>query len=461
MCDVLGARLLATWTSCTCNFLLSATSMSMTSRTKRRMEQFLLLFLFSILSLVSARSALFLAPRSNFRYSSAAESVKLNAHAVIVGKIILDKYGPPKEDDGGDDNCGVTIGGGGPQAAWGAAASLAVREYLSHAAKKPKVNDESMSILHNTKHQVTFLAPVGTKNWTPSMTEQLSKLLPPAVRVVLVPSSDHITPVINIWHDERENVRWLPLDGSLFESIGADGLWQNRPSSQDILNVIQDDKENEDIILHAIVESGNKPTGQGMDSLPFFDDMLTSRVSAAGIEPIVFADDVSGKVTCEDSLAVTATIRKIRKAFFDARARGKETNGHNSRSLFVVTPDRPCYEGMTSNTDFSMNESENDDNNEFEMIIRDGGNGSFTNEMKMPAATLRTVDKAPVNPTGAGNAFSAAYVVCRGTGSSPKEAACIATAVGAVVCEYEHLPPLEVVERIAEAVCEVRSKYND
>ena len=223
-------------------------------------------------------------------------------------------------------------------------------------------------------------------------------------------------------------------------------------------SVDYDDKENEDIILHAIVESGNKPTGQGKDSLPFFDELLMSRVSAAGIEPIVFADDVSGKVTCEDSLAVTATIRKIRKAFFCARACGKETNGHDSRSLFVVTPDRPCYEGMTSNTDFSMNESESNDNNEFEMIIRDGGNGSFTNEMKMPAATLRTFDKAPVNPTGAGNAFSAAYVVCRGTGSSPKEAACIATAVGAVVCEYEHLPPLslEVVERIAEAVCEVQ-----
>ena len=129
------------------------------------------------------------------------------------------------------------------------------------------MNDESMSILNNTKHQVTFLAPVGTKNWTPSMTEQLSKLLPPLVRVVLVPSSDHITPIINIWHDERENVRWLPVDGS-FESIGADGLWQNRPSSQDILSAIQGCKENEDIILHAIVESGKKPTGQGMDSLP-------------------------------------------------------------------------------------------------------------------------------------------------------------------------------------------------
>eukprot|EP00984_Skeletonema_dohrnii_P026728 scaffold16119_cov67-Skeletonema_dohrnii-CCMP3373.AAC.1 len=88
-----------------------------------------------------------------------------------------------------------------------------------------------------------------------------------------------------------------------------------------------------------------------------------------------------------------------------------------------------------------MSESENTENNEFEMIIRDGGNGCFTNEMKMPAATLRTIDKAPVNPTGAGNAFSAAYVVCRGTGSSVKEAASIATAVGAVVCEYEHLPP--------------------
>ncbi|KAL7498924.1 hypothetical protein ACHAWT_010274 [Skeletonema menzelii] len=414
----------------------------------------MLLFLSLLfLSLVYARAA-FLATKSfvTVRHSSASES-KLKAHSVVVGKIILDKYGPPN----GDDGSGVTIGGGGPQAAWGAAASLAVRDYLSNVAEKSKINDGGNAkdfILSNPKHQVTFLAPVGTKNWTPSMTEQLSQLLPPMINVVLVPSADHITPTINIWHDENENVRWLPVDGS-FENIGADGLWQNRPSSKDILSAIQDSNGNDDIILHAIVESGSKPTGQGLDALPFFDDKLMSRVSAAGVEPIVFADDVSGKVSCEDSLAVTTAIRKIRQAFCRARACVKETNGN---SLFVVSPDRPCYEGMTSKTNFAIDEGGNEENNEFEMIIRDGGNGSFTNEMKMPAATLRTVDKTPVNPTGAGNAFSAAYVVCRGSGSSPKEAASIATAVGAVVCEYEHLPPwsLEVVERIAEAACEVQ-----
>jgi len=229
---------------------------------------------------------------------------------------------------------------------------------------------------------------------------------------------------------------------------------QNRPSAQDILSVIQDTDSDDDIILHAIIESGSKPTGKGLDALPFFDDKLMSRVSTAGVEPIVFADEVSGKVTEEDSYAVTTTISKIRQSFVHARACDKEKDGN---SLFVVTPDRPCYEGMISHTNLTMSESENTENNEFEMIIRDGGNGCFTNEMKMPAATLRTIDKAPVNPTGAGNAFSAAYVVCRGTGSSVKEAASIATAVGAVVCEYEHLPPwsLEVVECIAEAACEV------
>lgn len=105
------------------------------------------------------------------------------------------------------------------------------------------------------------------------------------------------------------------------------------------------------------------------------------------------------------------------------------------RMELVCGSGEQCYEGMTSNTSFAKTKSESEENNEFEMIIRDGGNGCFTNEMKMPAATLRL---SPVNPTGAGNAFSAAYAVCRGTGSSPKEAASIATAFRAVLCEYEH-----------------------
>ncbi len=422
-------------------------------RLTKRMPSLLFLLL-SILSLVSARPTAFFAPTSFTKVHRHQES-RLHAQTVVVGKIILDKYGPPSNSQVDHENS-VTIGGGGPQAAWGAAASLVVRDYLSqHKAGKNMIeNDTRDYILSNSKHQVTFLAPVGTKNWTPSMTEQLSQLLPPMITVVLVPSADHITPTINIWHDENENVRWLPVDGS-FDDIGANGLWQNRPSANDILGAIKGTNDDEDIILHAIVESGSKPTGQGLDALPFFDDKLMSRVSTAGVEPIVFADEVSGKVTCDDSIAVTTTISKIRQAFIHARDCDKENDGG---SLLVVTPDRPCYEGMASHTNFTMSESEVIENNEFEMIVRDGGNGSFTNEMKMTAATLRTIDKTPVNPTGAGNAFSAAYVACRGSGSSAKEAASIATAVGAVVCEYEHLPPwsLEVLERIADAAVEVQ-----
>jgi len=437
------------------------------------MPPLLLLSLSLLLSLLSTNAAVsaFVA-----RHPAAKE-------IVIVGKIILDKYGPPnnnnnndnnnsQKDDNNDDSRGITIGGGGPQAAWGAAASLAARDYLLQKKIYDGGDEDYNRII---KHQkITFLAPIGTKNWTPSMTEQISQLLPPMVKVVLIPSADHITPTINIWHDEHENVRWMPVDGS-FDDVGANGLWQNRPSAQDILTAIlqeEDDGSNNsnDIILHAIIESGSKPTGEGLDALPFLDNELMSRVSSAGVEPIVFADDVSGKVTYEDSYAVTTTINKIRQSFICAhRAYSSRTfdevknDGNNNKSLFVVTPDRPCYEGMISHTNFTISEGNTEEGNEFfETIIRDGGNGCFTNnnEMKMPAATLRTVDGMPVNPTGAGNAFSAAYVVCRGTGSSRKEAASLATAVGAVVCEYPHLPPWssEVLERIVEGACEVNEK---
>jgi len=370
---------------------------------------------------------------------------------IIVGKIILDKYGPPEKQIDS-----VTIGGGGPQAAWAAAASLAVMEYLRETEKNDEKDFILSSNLQQQHQQVTFMAPVGMKNWSPEMSEQLSQLLPPTVKVVLIPSDEHITPTINIWHDANENVRWVPIDGS-FDSLGADSLWQNRPSAQDILNEMQQHCDGKsDVILHAIIESGAKPTGQGQDALPFLDDDLMSRVSVAGVEPIVFADDTSGMVTNEDSHAVVSLISTMRQSYIAARNQGDENGGN---TLFVLTPDRPCYEGMITHAKHTIKEEDNANSNQFfEMIIRDGGNGCFTtNGMKMPAATLRKKGGLPVNPTGAGNAFSAAYVVCRGNGSSPQEAASIATAIGGVVCEYEHLPPWnpEVIQRIFEAAREV------
>lgn len=117
------------------------------------------------------------------------------------------------------------------------------------------------------------------------------------IDVELVPSADHITPTINIWHDENENVRWLPVDGDgSFENVGADDLWQNRPSSQYILSAIQDNNEDDDITFHAIVESGSKPTRQGLDALPFFDGKLMSRVSAASVEAIVLLMMLVGRL---------------------------------------------------------------------------------------------------------------------------------------------------------------------
>ena len=48
---------------------------------------------------------------------------------VVVGKVILDKYGNPDDDVIRDSN--ITIGGGGPQAAFGASIGLAVRDMLT------------------------------------------------------------------------------------------------------------------------------------------------------------------------------------------------------------------------------------------------------------------------------------------------------------------------------------------
>ena len=131
--------------------------------------------------------------------------------------------------------------------------------------------------------------------------------------------------------------------------------------------------------------------------------------------------------------------------------------------MLIVSPDRPCYEAIFSGSDLEHKEvglfrPSSQKLPPVEFIVRDGASGSFTEEWIIPSATLRTADGAPVNPTGAGNAYSAAYVACRASGSSVEHSATLATAVGAVVCEYEHLPPWSwaVIERIAEAACEVR-----
>ena len=368
-------------------------------------------------------------------------------HIIVVGKIILDKYGPPQTNIK-SDCIEVTIGGGGPQAAWGACAGLAVGGILKSegerqehtASAKRKVNEVP------PKQSVSFLAPIGMKNWTPKLKESLDSLLPMLhTSPILIPSNDHITPTINIWHDENEIVHWKPVNGS-FSEEGADGLWRNRPCAQDILDVI--DGFGGNIALHSILEAGNNPTGKGQDALPFFNVTLMDRVSVAGIEPIVFPDEVTGLVSNKDATGVSSLIKRVEAYLSDS---SKE---NNIRKKLIVVPDKSCHDALFSDRNL--------DEKQVEFAVRDGANGSFAKKTLVPPAVLCTPDGAPINPTGAGNAYSGAYVSCRASGCSAEKAAIIANAVGAVVCEYNNLPPWTwaVLDRIAEAACEIKANVH-
>ncbi len=395
---------------------------------------------------------------------------------VIVGKIIIDKYGDPSTTKESDDDGVITVGGGGPQAAWASAAALAVRKYLlpthlldtndterSEAdststngndsyARKRKRNTYTSHI--PPKQPVTFVAPIGTKNWSDSSHAALDEILlrvldnPP----ILVRSDEHITPTINIWHDENELVHWMPIDGSFGEE-GANGLWKV-PTAPIILQSINGFPG--DIILHCILESGCKPTGEGLDACFLFDPILMKRTAVVGIEPIVFPDEESGLVSEENGKAVFDLINSVEASMHSS------CEESNPDKLLIITPDGPCYDATFLRSLQSIEISSEMQRKQVrtEIVIRNGANGSFTEDVVIPCASLRTAGGIPVNPTGAGNAYSAAFVTCRAHGDTILDSAALATAVGAAVCEYDHLPPWtwEVLERIAEAACEVKQK---
>ncbi|KAL3797850.1 hypothetical protein HJC23_006888 [Cyclotella cryptica] len=384
---------------------------------------------------------------------------------VVVGKIIIDNYGDPSKRAKKDSApSALTVGGGGPQAAWGAAAALAVRSHFfrSESVQTSKGSNRPITSLP-PRQPVTFIAPIGLQNWTPQHAAALENLLIPVIDVppVLISSVDHITPTINIWHDENETVQWYPVDGS-FDARGADGLWRNRPSATDILATLKNDvpnslSESDSIVLHCIVESGENPTGKGEDALFLHDLELLSKITVLGIEPIVFPDGDTQRVSQENGKSVASLIENVQQSL--------AAQNNPDHTLLVVTPDRACF-------DSAFAKDGTDNNNTWltqswistEIVVRNGAHGSFIkDQQEFPSATLQTPNKKPLNPTGAGNAYSAAYVACRGTGSTSKEAAVLATAVGAVVCEYEHLPgwSWEVLERVAEAAREVERKLSD
>ena len=272
-----------------------------------------------------------------------------NRRIVVVGKIIIDQYGDPSTRVE-DEAPSLTVGGGGPQACWGAAAALACRDISFRDSKS-----QPCATPVPPKQPITFIAPIGTQNWSKKHATEFHNIRPTLdVSPVLIESDNHITPTINIWHDENEIQKWHPVDGS-FDAIGADGLWRNRPSAHDILSAVPD--ENDGIVLHCILESGSNPAGQGEDSLFLDCPELMNRIAVLGIEPIVFPDESTLKVSAEDGQSVNSLILRAKKSLV------------KDDQLLIVTPDRACFESSLS-TDGGDLDTTN------EIVVRDGANGS-------------------------------------------------------------------------------------
>ena len=333
---------------------------------------------------------------------------------VVIGKIIIDEYGSPEQDRSEAD--GVSVGGGGPQAAFGAAAALAT------------LSDEKHDPL--SSQPVTLIGPVGQDDWTEREESALRATLGGAIRNIhLLPRKSLRTPRIQIWHDSDQNVQWRPLNDS-FGPLGAQSLWRV-PRANDFLDAVVDASGR--VTCHVIIEGGFKSPGDGEDSTFLLDSRVQECIQYLGIEPVVFASDETGKLEETD---VASCIRRLERI----------------PSLDFVSPDDLLFQQM------GILEGK-------EMGIRNGPRGSVIiqndgTSFRVPAATLATNDGVPINPTGAGNAYAAAFTACRGAGASSFDSACIATAVGVVFCEYEHMPPwtASVLERIREAASEVGNK---
>ena len=330
---------------------------------------------------------------------------------VVVGKIIIDEYGQDQS------KATVSVGGGGPQAAFGAAAALAI---LSGDNQDPP-----------SRQPVILIGPVGGDDWTEREERALRETLGNAVsNVRLLPGKSLRTPRIQLWHDGNQNIQWRPLNDS-FGPLGAGGLWR-LPRATDFLDVLE---ASEVVTCHVIIEGGAHSPGDGEDSAFLLDPNVQECIQFLGIEPVVFLSEDTGRVSESDVQSCTSRLGRI-------------------PSSNLVSPDNHLFQEVQSTFWDGM-----------EVAVRNGPKGSLFidrcgKKLRIPAATLATQDGEPINPTGAGNSYAAAFTTCRGSGASIVDSACIAAAVGAVFCEYEHMPPwsASVLRRIREAANEVGNK---
>jgi len=166
------------------------------------------------------------------------------------------------------------------------------------------------------------------------------------------------------------------------------------------------------------------------------DKNLRSKISFLGVEPVIFSNEDTGCVSEKDAVHCAKLLQDILKATPQSQK-------------VVISPDMAAYQAMIADT--SMVKSPNLDS----WAVRNGPQGSrlvlspfdSAEMIQVPAATLTEL----INPTGAGNAYAAAYTTLRGSGCGCIESACLATAIGAIFCEYPHCPPYDwqTIERVS------------
>jgi hypothetical protein len=377
--------------------------------------------------------------------SSSSKATSSSSRIFVVGKIIIDEYYGNPEDP---QPRAISIGGGGPQAAFGAALALAA---LS--------SEDSSTYCMDKPQPVTFIGPVGD-DWTESDTQALHNLLGAAVEsiVLLKGSEGSKTPRIQLWHDAQQRIQWKALCDS-FGTDGADGLWADRPSASDFLEVIGDEKNGDKLSLvacHVICEGGANAAGRGQD-ISFLQDIeVQRRVAFLGVEPVAFFDEATGNVSRQDAESTLSRLASLSPA---------ATAAASLQTIpILISPDLETYQAVDDVDPLFWNQ--------YQVAIRKGprgsvilphGDNSKQHTIIIPSATLMTSDGTPVNPTGAGNAYSGAMTALRSIKSgvlSLEEAASIASAVGAAFCEYEHIPPWtpEVLARVRTAAEQVQGQ---
>ena len=396
---------------------------------------------------------------------------------VVVGKIIVDEYGDPSIRDKPQS---VTVGGGAPQAAMGAALALAARDLLLYAnASKKRQQSDTTSL--PPPQPVILMAPVGDLDFTPAEEASLREALQNALQdpPKLIRGSKLKTPRIRLWHDQEQVLQWYALNDS-FGPQGAGGLWGKYPSISDYQQLLTSTATSSSNmsppILHIVIEGGAEAPGGNGDTDPLLMPSIREAISYLGVEPVTFPNEL-GVVSKKDATHCANLLQRI----FDATP----TSSPSNHPSVVVSPDMPLHLSMLRYNclpkDGHTKSVAAFDN---AWAVRDGPRGSIlvkyhynpqeslggndplvcpTEEMWIPPASLREL----VNPTGAGNAYAAAYTALRGSNHDdddddvdPVTSACIANSVGAIFCQYNHCPPYtwDVIERIVETSQELQAQ---